>query len=52
MRELIRVDRYPETFLDAYLNPEKPVDWDLLYEGYDAALDWYNFFMYKQHMTL
>ncbi|CDS07780.1 hypothetical protein LRAMOSA01729 [Lichtheimia ramosa] len=40
MRELIRVDRYPETFLDAYLNPEKPVDWDMLYEGYDAALDW------------
>lgn len=40
MRELIREDRHPEVFLDAYLNPEKPVDWDKLYDGYDAAVDW------------
>ncbi|ORY95844.1 P-loop containing nucleoside triphosphate hydrolase protein [Syncephalastrum racemosum] len=26
-------------FREAYLHPEEPVDWDSLYEGYDAACD-------------
>lgn len=30
----------PENFLDAYRNPDAPVDWDKVYEGYDAAVDW------------
>lgn len=34
------VDRHPEVFTDAFLHPEKPVDWDMLYEGFDAAVDW------------
>ncbi|CDS08325.1 hypothetical protein LRAMOSA02273 [Lichtheimia ramosa] len=34
------VDRHPEVFCDAYLHPNKPVDWDMLYEGFDAAVDW------------
>ncbi|CDS08323.1 hypothetical protein LRAMOSA02271 [Lichtheimia ramosa] len=32
--------RHPEVFHDAFLHPEKPVDWDMLYEGFDAAVDW------------
>ncbi|CDS09510.1 hypothetical protein LRAMOSA10870 [Lichtheimia ramosa] len=40
MREFFTADRHPELFLDAYLNPDKPVDWDKLYEGFDAAVGW------------
>lgn len=32
---------HPEQFLKAFKHPEKPVNWDLLYEGFDAAVDWY-----------
>ncbi|ORY95845.1 P-loop containing nucleoside triphosphate hydrolase protein [Syncephalastrum racemosum] len=40
MRELLDRDHgTSQMFLDAYQHPEKPVDWDLLYEGYDAAVD-------------
>lgn len=30
----------PENFLNAHRNPDAPVDWDKVYEGYDAAIDW------------
>ena len=41
MRELLLKDRNPEIFTEAYLYPDKPVDWDKAYEGFDAAVDWY-----------
>ncbi|KAL0093585.1 P-loop containing nucleoside triphosphate hydrolase protein [Phycomyces blakesleeanus] len=30
----------PDLFRDAYLFPEDPVDWDNVFKGYDAAVDW------------
>ncbi|CDS09961.1 hypothetical protein LRAMOSA02638 [Lichtheimia ramosa] len=40
MREILSRDLHPEIFLEAYVNPDKPVDWDKAYEGFDAAVDW------------
>lgn len=28
-----------DPFIHAYLHPEEPVDWDKIYEGYDAAVE-------------
>ncbi|KAI9491219.1 P-loop containing nucleoside triphosphate hydrolase protein [Zychaea mexicana] len=39
MRELLETDGHPEVFEEAYKNPEKPVDWDSVYEGFSAAVD-------------
>ncbi|KAI9491226.1 P-loop containing nucleoside triphosphate hydrolase protein [Zychaea mexicana] len=39
MRSMYECDRKPEVFEEAYLHPEKPVDWDELYEGFSAAAD-------------
>ncbi|KAI9491218.1 P-loop containing nucleoside triphosphate hydrolase protein [Zychaea mexicana] len=39
MRSMFECDRKPEVFEEAYLHPEKPVDWDELYEGFSAAVD-------------
>ncbi|KAI8140117.1 P-loop containing nucleoside triphosphate hydrolase protein [Fennellomyces sp. T-0311] len=33
-------DSHPELFLEAFNHPERPVDWDYLYNDYDAAVDW------------
>ncbi|KAG2221109.1 hypothetical protein INT45_008630 [Circinella minor] len=32
-------DRHPEVFEEAYKNPDKPVDWDWLYDEFTAAVD-------------
>ncbi|KAI9494355.1 P-loop containing nucleoside triphosphate hydrolase protein [Zychaea mexicana] len=29
-----------EMFTEAYEHPEKAVDWDFIYDGFDAAVDW------------
>ena len=41
MRSMLSGDGHPEVFEEAYKNPEKPTDWDWVYEGYTAAVDWY-----------
>lgn len=33
-------ENHPEQFIKAFKHPEEPVNWDLLYEGFDAAVDW------------
>ena len=40
MRSMLECDRRPEVFEEAYKNPEKPVDWDWLYNEFTAAVDW------------
>ncbi|KAI8146476.1 P-loop containing nucleoside triphosphate hydrolase protein [Fennellomyces sp. T-0311] len=40
MRSMHEPNAQPELFTKAYLHPEEPVDWDQIYEGYDAACDW------------
>lgn len=32
---------HPQQFIEAFKHPDKPVNWDSLYEGFDAAVDWY-----------
>ncbi|KAI7846925.1 P-loop containing nucleoside triphosphate hydrolase protein [Circinella umbellata] len=39
MRSMLSGDGHPEVFEEAYKNPEKPTDWDWVYEGYTAAVD-------------
>ncbi|ORY95610.1 P-loop containing nucleoside triphosphate hydrolase protein [Syncephalastrum racemosum] len=39
MASMMECDRKPEAFVEAYKHPDKPVDWDTLYEGFDAACD-------------
>lgn len=41
MREMFKPNRHPEMFTEAFKHPEKPVDWDTIFEGFDAAVDWY-----------
>ncbi|KAI9265014.1 P-loop containing nucleoside triphosphate hydrolase protein [Phascolomyces articulosus] len=33
-------ESHPDIFKEAYENPNQPVDWDVLYSGFDAAVDW------------
>ncbi|KAI8144352.1 P-loop containing nucleoside triphosphate hydrolase protein [Fennellomyces sp. T-0311] len=41
MREMLFTrDGYPEIFQEAYEHPDHDIDWDKVYEGYDAAVDW------------
>lgn len=40
MSSMMECDRKPDSFIEAWQHPEKPVDWDTLYEGFDAACDW------------
>lgn len=40
MELLADTNQDPDNFLNAFRNPEEPVDWDKVYEGYDAAVDW------------
>ena len=40
MCSMYQQDLNPEMFVEAYKHPERPVDWDILYEGFDAACDW------------
>lgn len=37
---LVDPTQKPEIFANAYKNPQEPVDWDRVYQGYDAAVDW------------
>ncbi|KAG0171914.1 hypothetical protein DFQ28_000779 [Apophysomyces sp. BC1034] len=30
----------PEAWLESYNDPKKQMDWDTMYDGYDAAIDW------------
>ncbi|ORY95611.1 hypothetical protein BCR43DRAFT_493281 [Syncephalastrum racemosum] len=39
MTSMMECDRKPEAFVEAYQHPERAVDWDALYEGFDAACD-------------
>ncbi|KAI7858706.1 P-loop containing nucleoside triphosphate hydrolase protein [Circinella umbellata] len=32
--------RRPDMFVEAYEYPERDIDWDYIYEGFDAAVDW------------
>ncbi|KAI7882022.1 hypothetical protein K492DRAFT_176543, partial [Lichtheimia hyalospora FSU 10163] len=40
MKEMFRYGRHPEMFTEAFKHPEKPVEWNTIYDGYDAAVDW------------
>ncbi|KAI8144769.1 P-loop containing nucleoside triphosphate hydrolase protein [Fennellomyces sp. T-0311] len=40
MREMKKPQSRPDLFLEAYEHPEREADWDLIYDGYDAAVDW------------
>ena len=33
-------ERYPELFQEAYEHPDHDVDWDKIYSGFNAAVDW------------
>ncbi|KAI9496610.1 P-loop containing nucleoside triphosphate hydrolase protein [Zychaea mexicana] len=33
-------ERYPEVFQEAYEHPERDYDWEKVYDGFDAAVDW------------
>ncbi|KAI9493761.1 P-loop containing nucleoside triphosphate hydrolase protein [Zychaea mexicana] len=39
MRAMFEGNGHPELFAQAYDNPEKPADWDRMYEGWEAAVD-------------
>ncbi|KAI9262280.1 P-loop containing nucleoside triphosphate hydrolase protein [Phascolomyces articulosus] len=39
MREMLQRDLNPGLFIEAYNNPEKPVDWSELYGDYDAGVE-------------
>lgn len=41
MKEMMAPGRHPLEFREAYLHPEKETDWDMIYDGFDAAVDWY-----------
>ncbi|KAI7847489.1 P-loop containing nucleoside triphosphate hydrolase protein [Circinella umbellata] len=40
MHEMFNRDGHPEVFQEAYEHPEHEIDWDMLYDGFDAAVDW------------
>ena len=40
MRTMLTGDGHPEVFEEAYKHPENLTDWNWLYEGYTAAVDW------------
>ncbi|ORY95356.1 P-loop containing nucleoside triphosphate hydrolase protein [Syncephalastrum racemosum] len=40
MIEMMVSGRHPLEFREAYLHPERDTDWDMLYEGFDAGVDW------------
>ncbi|KAG2216971.1 hypothetical protein INT45_011877 [Circinella minor] len=40
MREMFNRDGHPEVFQEAYEHPDNEIDWDMLYDGFDAAVDW------------
>ncbi|KAI9243542.1 hypothetical protein BDA99DRAFT_418578, partial [Phascolomyces articulosus] len=39
MRNIIAGNGHPELFEEAYDHPGKDIDWDKMYEGWDAAVD-------------
>ena len=41
MREMFNRDGHPEVFQEAYEHPDHDIDWDMVYDGFDAAVDWY-----------
>ncbi|ORY95639.1 P-loop containing nucleoside triphosphate hydrolase protein [Syncephalastrum racemosum] len=50
MKEMMVPGRYPLEFRDAYLHPEKETDWDMIYDDFDAAVDWPSTSFLKQLM--
>ncbi|KAI8393798.1 P-loop containing nucleoside triphosphate hydrolase protein [Radiomyces spectabilis] len=41
----------PTIFKDAYMDKDKPVDWDQAYKGFTAAVDWPTCLFYKELMA-